>query len=290
MPGGALLSAPIVEKGGKQVSSRKKSALNVWFRHVMLLIYPLGALLATTKIAGINLYVAILYLTPSFILVVVLGYVFLLRDIQGENTYLSRFNAKRLAIPLSVILVAPLLDLVLMTMFKHIIPEIHLVIAVSVSLLLAFYFGGLGLKDIKPVSLKMRPWNFALIIIAMFIFLNVFKASDAPSLIAELSVSKAVLTVGIGALLGFATGRVQVPVSILVPIYFSKYGASALTPSVFAIIYFSTFMGYVISPVHPCVSVSLEYFKSGLKDFLKALILPTMIALSIAFIYASILL
>lgn len=290
MPGGALLSAPIVDKGGRQVPSYKKSALNVWFRHVMLLIYPLGALLATTKIAGINLYVAIVYLTPSFVLVVVLGYIFLLRHIQGENPYLSRFNAKRLAIPLSVILAAPLLDLILMTTFKHIMPELHLVIAVSVSLLLAFYFGGLGLKDIKPMSLKMKPWKFALIIIAMFIFLNVFIASGAPSLIAELSVSKAVLTVCVGALLGFATGRVQVPVAILVPIYFSRYGVSALTPSAFAIIYFSTFMGYVISPVHPCVSVSLEYFKSGLKDFLKILILPTTIALIMAFICASILL
>ena len=124
----------------------------------------------------------------------------------------------------------------------------------------------------------------------MFIFLNVFKASEVPSLIAGLSVSKAVLIVGVGALLGFATGRVQVPVSILVPIYFSKYGASALTPSAFAIIYFSAFMGYVISPVHPCVSVSLEYFKSGFKDFLKILILPTVIALIIAFICASVLL
>ncbi len=290
MPGGALLSAPIVEKGGEHVTSHKKSALNVWFRHVMLLIYPLGALLATTKIADINLYVAILYLTPGFILVVALGYIFLLRDIRGENTYLHRFNAKRLAIPLSVILAAPLVDLVLMITFNHIIPEIHLVIAVSMSLFLAFYFGRLGLKDIKPISLKMKPWNFALIIIAMFIFLNVFIASGAPSLIAELSVSKAVLTVCIGSLLGFATGRVQVPVAILVPVYFSRYGISALTPSTFAIIYFSTFIGYVISPVHPCVSVSLEYFKSGLKDFLKVLTLPTIISLIIAFICASLLL
>jgi hypothetical protein len=76
--------------------------------------------------------------------------------------------------------------------------------------LLAFYIGRLGLKNIKPISLKMESWNFVLIIIAMFIFLNVFMASGAPSFIAQLSVSKTVLTVGIGTLLGFATEKVRV--------------------------------------------------------------------------------
>ena len=283
MPGGALLSAPLVDKGGKGVPAPNKTAINVWFRHVLLIVYPLGALLATTKIARLDLFVAILYLVPGFILVLVLGYVFLLRDVKGENTYGDRFNAYKLAVPLFIILTAPLLDLVLIQLFPHIIPEIPLVIAVTVSLLLAFHFGGLGVGDVRRVAQKMKSWNFVLIIIAMFIFLNVFTTSPAPSLIAELPVSKAVLIVGIGALLGFATGRVQVPVSIIVPIYFSKYGVSAMSPPIFAITYFSIFMGYIISPVHPCVSVSLEYFSSSLKSFFRIVIVPTIIALLIVF-------
>ena len=54
MPGGALLSAPLIEKGSKTTSNEKKTAINVWFRHLLLLIYPLGMLLATTKMAAIN--------------------------------------------------------------------------------------------------------------------------------------------------------------------------------------------------------------------------------------------
>ena len=41
MPGGALLSAPMVEKAGEGVSKEKKCGLNVWFRHILFLIYPL---------------------------------------------------------------------------------------------------------------------------------------------------------------------------------------------------------------------------------------------------------
>ncbi len=290
MPGGALLSAPLIEKGGKGISSHKKAAVNVWFRHVLLLVYPLGALLATTKIAGVDLFVAILYLLPAFGVALLLGYLFLLKDIQGDNSYVSDFDAKKLAIPLSVILAAPILDLLLINIFEDVMKELPLVIAVCVSLFLAFYFGGLGVKDIKTVAKKMEPWNFFLIIIAMFTFLNVFKASDAPSLIAELSVSKTVLIVVIGALLGFVTGRVQVPVSIIVPIYLTKYGETAMTPVAFAFIYFSIFMGYMVSPVHPCVSVSLEYFDSTLKNFFKTLVPPAVAGLIIASLGASMLL
>ncbi|MEA1993467.1 MAG: DUF401 family protein [Euryarchaeota archaeon] len=290
MPGGALLSAPLVERGGKGVSAHKKTAVNVWFRHLLLIIYPLGALLATTKIAEVDLFEAILYLIPGFFLALLLGYLFLLRDISGNSLDSSPFSAKKLAVPLGIILTAPVLDLLLLQLFKGIIPEAPLTFAVFMSLLLAFYFGDLGLKDLKLIGKKMEPWNFAFIILSMFIFLNIFKASDAPELIASLSVSKPVLMVLVGALLGFITGRVQVPISILVPIYFSKYGVSALTPITFAITYFSIFMGYMISPVHPCVSVSIVYFGSTLKDFFKVSVLPSMIGLGIAFILASMIL
>jgi len=285
MPGGALLSAPLVERGGGNVPAHQKAALNVWFRHVLVLIYPLGTLLVTAKIAGVNLYTAIVYLFPALLFIIALGYIFILKGVEGRNTYTSEFSARKLSIPLIIVLSAPILDIVLVAVFK-LMHELLLVVAVSVSLALSFYFGHLSLKDVKPLSLKMKPWNFGLIIIAMFVFLNVFRSSGVPAFIAGLSLSRAVLIVGVGALLGFATGRVQVPFSILAPIYFSKYGVEAMMPSIFALTYLSIFMGYVISPVHPCVLVSLEYFKTDLKSFFKILALPTAAVLLAAFVFA----
>jgi len=43
-------------------------------------------------------------------------------------------------------------------------------------------------------------------------------------------------------------------------------------------------MGYIVSPIHPCVSVSLEFFGSSLKDFYKKLFWPTFISLAAAFV------
>ncbi len=287
MPGGALLSAPLIKRAGDDIPPANKCSINIWYRHVLYLIYPLGtALIASTKIAGLNIYVAIIYLSPAFLLTLALGYIFLLRNVSGKVRTRGEFERNKLVVPLSILLVAPLLDLTLTFVFNFNVPEVHLVIAVLTSLLLAFWFGNLGMGHVIPLLKKMRPWRFSFIIIGMFLFLNIFKASSVPGAFAELSFSKPVLLVIVGALLGFSTGRIQLPATIIIPIYFSKYTSSIMEPVAFAIMYFSIFLGYAVSPVHPCVSVTIEYFKVALKDFLRTLAWPAIIGLAATLIFS----
>ncbi len=284
MPGGALLSAPLVLRAGVDISDDKYTAINVWFRHTLILIYPLGALLVTTKMANLNLYTAMLYLIPGFIIMVILGYVFLLKGIEGNLRANNKIKTKKIIIPIIVILAAPVVHIILMTIFKGIIQEIPLLIGVISSLILAFVFGKLRFDKVVPISVKMKPWKFFLIIIGMFLFLNIFQVSNISKVIADIVFCKSFLIVGIAAFLGFVTGRVQMPFAILLPIYYSKFGSGAMTYLVFTVMFFSTFMGYIISPIHPCVSVSIEFFGSTLKDFFKRAILPAGISLFVALI------
>jgi len=50
--------------------------------------------------------------------------------------------------------------------------------------------------------------------------------------------------------------------------------------------YSAVFIGYMISPVHPCVSFSLEFFETKYKDFVKKLALPGIISLASIYIAA----
>jgi hypothetical protein len=123
----------------------------------------------------------------------------------------------------------------------------------------------------------MRPWKYTLIVLAMFAFLNVFKASGAPERIAAMALPPVVLCVVIGAILGLITGRIQAPMSIIVPIYVSTY--APMSAPAFAVTYFAVFLGYVLTPIHPCISVSLEYFGTSMGPFLRRLIAPAAIGL-----------
>lgn len=274
MPGGALLSAPILEKGGEGVANDLKVAINDWFRHLFVMIYPLSsALIASAKITNLNVYIAALFLLPTFAFALFLGYIFYVRKVHGNIIYSSPFSLKKLLMPLGIILIAPFLDFTLKKIFALPVEEIATFVGVSTAFILSWKLSKINL-NLKEIFKKMKPWNFSLIILGMFIFLHIFKVSKVADLIAGIALPPPTLCVVAGFLLGFATGRVLLPASIIFPVYSTT---SVISPLVFTTIYTNIFFGYVISPVHPCVTVSLEYFNVSLKNFFKLLAAPTFI-------------
>ncbi len=283
MPGGALLSAPLVERGAGHTAPDVKAAANVWFRHALLLVYPLGpALIASAKIAGLDVYAVIPYLLPAFLLTVGVGYVFLLRRASGRLAQSGAFSLVGLGVPLAIILAAPLIDLLLEGTIDLPVAEIGTSVGVTVSLVAAMAVGRLRLGQLGAIFRRMTPWKYALIVLAMFAFLNVFTSSGVPERIAAMTLPPVVLCVAIGAVLGLITGRIQAPMSIILPIYASAYGA--MSAPVFALTYFAVFLGYVLTPIHPCISVSVEYFKTSMGPFLRRLASPAAIGLVVSLV------
>jgi len=283
MPGGALLSAPMVERGAGHTAPDVKAAANVWFRHALLLVYPLGpSLIASAKIAGLDVYAVIPYLVPAFLLTIGVGYVFLLRRAGGRLSHSGSFSLVGLLVPLGIILAAPLLDLVLKGTIDLPVAEIGTSIGVAVSLVAAIAVGRLRFRQLGAVARRMTPWKYSLIVLAMFAFLNVFTASGVPERIAAMALPPVVLCVAIGAALGLITGRIQAPMSIVLPIYASTYGA--MSAPVFAVTYFAVFLGYILTPIHPCISVSVEYFRTSMGAFLRRMIVPATIGWAVCLV------
>ena len=278
MPGGALLSSPLLERAGG-APPELRAAANVWFRHALLLVYPISSsLIATSKLAGLDVWQVIPYQFPALVLAVALGYVFLLRRVQGDMEYEDEFSPAGLLVPLGVILVAPALDFALKRAVSLPVPEIATLTGVGVSLILA----GRGLRPAEWAELarRARPWRFGLIVVGMFLYIAVFQRSGAPDLMATLPLSPQVLGVGLAAFLGLATGRIQAPASIVIPVYLAQQGP--MSPWAFAVVYFSVYIGYILSPVHPCVSVSVEYAGTTLGRTLRTLLCSSLVALSLA--------
>ncbi|MEO0095525.1 MAG: DUF401 family protein [candidate division WOR-3 bacterium] len=282
MPGGALFSAPIMEKSGEGVNDDLKVAINIWYRHLLILIYPLSSdLIATTKIAGLNIYNAILYLFPTLIIATILGQIFFLNKVKGEISYTEEFSLRNLLIPLIIILVAPLLDFVFRSFKIFSLKEIGTLIGVMTGFGLAIIFSPTKV-DLKQVFLKMKPYRFSFIILGLFYFLNVFKVSGIDKLIARIPFPPLLLCIIAGFILGVATGRVLLPSSIVFPIFLLTNHITLLN---FALIYTSIFFGYVISPVHPCLSVTCEYFTTNIKGSLKLLMPPALIIIALVIIW-----
>jgi len=280
MPGGALLSAPIIEKAGRGISNEKKAGINVWFRHILYLVYPISAnLIVSTAAARIDLYQPIPYLIIVLLFSLFLGYFFFLRGSSGKLEYEKEFSLKDLVLPLTVLLIAPLLDVLIKALLNPTVKEIGTLISVIVSLITAMIFGKTGLKKFYGIMIKSKPWSFAFMMMGIMVFLGVFKHSGILELFEDVPVTPEILF-GIAFTLGFVTGRVITPAGIVFPIYLTKFGSVSLPA--FALIYFGIFLGYVLTPVHPCVSLTAESLKVEIKDYLKAVIPPVAIALSVS--------
>lgn len=284
IPGGALLSAPMLSKAGDDITPSTYTAINVWFRHILILIYPLGALLPCSKMANLNVYTIIIYLLPAFAVLFSLGYFFFLYNIRGNMPSEKKSDLRKIIPPLLIIIIAPIIHIILSN--SGVMDEISLLIGISTSLILTYFIGRLQTKNIKGILTKMKPWKYFLIIIGVFLFLHIFEASNISGEISKIIISKSFLIVFIGGFLGFVTGRVQLPIFILVPIFLVKFGNSELTVLSFAIMYVAVYIGYMISPVHPCVSVSVEYFKTSYRDFAGKLFFPSIIGLGLTFLAA----
>lgn len=283
MPGGALMSAPLVEKAGEGASKDVKSAVNVWFRHVPQLVYPFEtSLIVSAKIANVDLYSVLPFLAPHALVCSMLGYWLLLRKVRRGAAYTENASFKRAVIPLAVVLAAPLVDFMVLTVLKPGIREAATLTAALISLTLALIVGRPGLRSVGVVILKMRPWSFSAIVFGMFFFLRVFQSSPVPCALTSVEMDASMLCISLGFLLGFATGRIQIPTSIAIPVFLARYGLPSTPLPVFSSIYFSSYLGYIVSPVHPCVTVSIEYFKSDLPGYMKTLALPTALAMLVA--------
>ena len=278
--GGALMSAPIVDQIDPELNVNKKVAINIWFRHVFILIYPLAStLIVSSVLTEIPLYTMVLVMLAPFSLMVLLGYIFLIRSIPKteKNNHRDLKRAFRNFIP---IIIAPIIDLIGRSIWPGVYSEIFLVFGLCVSLIIALIFADYGFKSLFTFAKKMRVWRFPLLIIAMFLFLEIFIESGVPDQIATFNLPL-ILFLILSFILGFSTGRAQLPLTILIPIYLTQYGLTVFPLFDFALIYSATFLGYIITPLHPCVAYTYQYFKTDYKNTFKYLALPTFISFAV---------
>ena len=280
VPGGALMSAPIVQQIDTEADANKKVSINVWFRHMPIMVYPLSSsLIIASILTDINLYILVLGLLPGLIVMWLIGYITLVRNVspfpeQGER------DLKRAFHNLLPILIAPIIDFIGRTLFDIPVPELFLLVGLVFSIWLALRFGNMNFSNVKIISKKMKIWRFPLIIFSMFMFLEVFILSGAPEEIASVDLSVFLLIL-IGFFLGFATGRIQLPISIIIPIYIVQFTGITMPLLDFIFIYTSISLGYLITPIHPCVSYSTEYFETSFIKAVKILGKPIIISFMI---------
>jgi len=281
MAGGALLSAPLIDDEAKRLklSEEERSFVNVWFRHWLWFIYPLSPpLILAASLTGVGLYSLILIQFLPLLLYLLLGYFVSIRKIEDDREGEKHRDAKTLlSIPVNM---SPIVLVILLNILGV---DMAAALAIGVAFVLV-------MNRVKPrrAALLLRrgfDWRLPFAIIGVICFRYMMEASGAVSTllpyIEATRLPTTLLLIAIAWIVGLATAMPTAGIAIIIPI--AMVMAGNLTPILTSAIYLTMIFSYLISPMHLCLILTVEYYKARLHTVYQKMI-PTVVAAYLAFL------
>ncbi len=278
MPGGALVSAPMVEEVVKDenLTPELKTFANYWFRHIWEFFWPLyqGFILtvAVFEIKATQLMANQFYFT---FIAAALGYILLWKSFKRlPPSHPERTG--REALKDFLYGSWEILLIILLILLAKLPLAFSLALVVSLSILVSF-----PLK--KAAKLLPRAFNYKilLLIFSVMVFKGLVKDSTLfPALTRAVSSDPRwalPLMVLLPFSIGFLTGVNSAFVGIAFPLFIPMVGKNI---DGISLLYISGFAGVLLSPLHLCLVLSAEFFGAKLIKVYKY-IFPAVAALLI---------
>ena len=271
MPGGALMAAPLVDISTKKMNLKPEfnTFLNYWFRHVWEYVWPVyAALLFFEALSGIPLKTIILYQAPFTVLNIITGLIVSFLYFKKHN--IRREKPQNITTPSQTIKdlfegIWPIL-LVILLFFILSIPLYVSLVLVALILTLVKH---LEPKEIVNILFSKNMGKIILLIASVMIFKRMIEVSNAFETLRTMEVSVGMVvafTFLVSFTMGFLTGVNNAFIVISYPILLPLI--QGLPPDHFVLmsvyVYVIGFAGILLSPIHFCLVLTNEYFKSNL--------------------------
>ncbi len=263
MPGGALVSAPLVERGSSDIElgSAEKTVVNFWFRHIWEPTSPLyPEIILASSILGVSIIRIIAVQWPFTLLMFLSGVFFLLPLIRSsDKKELDKSPKVLYEMTLSLM---PILIVILLILVFHF------------SIILSGIIGILYIVLVKKVKFKslLKAFNYKLLIKLSFLMFAIFflkyivkstgvingvylfmKSKNVPSFVILFS-----LPFVVSLMSGAASATIGVSYPLLLPLL--------KTPNFNPYALFIAFLGgwtaLMFTPTHLCLSLTVEYFNA----------------------------
>jgi hypothetical protein len=271
VPGGALMSAPLVETEARKLGLQKdqKTYVNVWFRHIIFPVYPMSqVLILTAALTGVPITSIVINQLPVVAVMTLVGYFAVLRNarstdddpvpklpLQGDlRTFLKYFS--------------PILLMILTVVLLGV--DVSIAAFVGIALLLCITKPSQQVL-IRTIS-NVTVYKIALAAYGAMLLRSATMASGISEAlgqaIAASKVSEVALLAMLPAILGFLVGSTSGGIAISVPIL---TGTLSFTASSASLLYISAYFGYLAAPTHLCLVLTADYFRCPLSKVYKFL-------------------
>jgi integral membrane protein (TIGR00529 family) len=292
MPGGALLSAPLVDVSTAKMKLKPafNAFLNFWFRHDWELIWPLYAnLLLFQTMSRIALKKIILFQLPFSILHIATGLAVsfwyfrrygIKREIHNQNNGLHATVRDFISGTWPILVVILLFFVKVPSLLPLPLHWALLLVTVLLSLLKK-----VGPREIGSIVFAKTTVRSLLVIAAVIVFQRLIEVSAAFDVLKTVNISPGLVVLFIflvsftvAFLTGVNTAYIAIAFPVLLPLiqnlpnyfYLSLY------------IYVIGFAGILVSPLHLCLVLTNEYFKASLLDVYRYMAVPILVMILLA--------
>ena len=271
MPGGAMLSAPIVGEVSERLKldGDAKTLTNYWFRHVWEYWWPLYPALVfiSTQIEGATLVGLLAHHAPLSAAAVTLGVVAILVPMKKSRDPIGAFEGNRLVAILWAL--GPIAAIVIMFAIAgrgvsshyqvYVLAGTALVVIVAFALLRRTGASVVGRAMRKALSVKL-----ALLVFGVYVMRAMFETSGAgahlPAQLASAGVPVPVTIFVVPFTMGLLTGYCLAAVATTFPLIKELLDGSTAN---IMLAYAGAFFGILLSPVHLCLVLTREYFNAS---------------------------
>ncbi len=257
IPGGALMSAPVIEPEANRLGLKPehKTYINIWFRHTLLVVFPLSAMIIlSASLAEISVYSMIARLSPLFLVSLATGYFLGLKPIKVTEHEASG----------SLIRALYGISPILLVIFLNIVFDIGFAFGLPLGILLLFLESKVSVREAAQMIKKGFSVQMAAAILGIMFFRQVINNSGVVTDIMELLGGSPIilLMIGLPMVISLFTGLALLSIGVTFPILLPL---TPFSPPLFAaILYTSAFTGYLVSPLHLCLILTKEYFDCSL--------------------------
>ncbi len=276
--GGARFSAPIVEAASAKMNLKPetKAAINFWFRHIFEVSSPtIPGMILACAIAGIHVSDLVLHLLWFSVAAFVIGWLVLLAPLKKHDHISSEpvsIEAKLQNIFDVVLAIAPVVvNLLLMIVFD-------ISAAISMGIVTAAMIPILRLcgrrANLREILLGALDYKLLGNVCLILYFIGLLTTTGALEQIVAIMTSAAIPTPVVFAILSFIigmlTGMSQGYISMVMPIA-ASISFGSIDYAGLAMVFGCA--GQMITPVHLCFTISVDYFKANFFKTLKPVLM-----------------
>lgn len=279
MPGGALLSAVMLEKPVKKYkfSPEISTFYNYWYRHLWVPVWPLyPSFIIAAAIVEIG-YTDFILATYPITVSAILSGVFFTRMGGGSNDR-TDLNSKDIIIAVKSIYPI-LLVAVLALMFN-----LDLLLTILLSILLLFVHKKGKIKDFVQILKKTLDYKIIILVFAVMVYKDLIIYTKAAEVffthLQTYNFPPAVAAFLLSFVVGFATGIELSYSSVALPMLTMFTGvADGTIPQNIMLVFGAGYLGVMVSPMHLCLALTAEYFRAKLSLVYRMLLPASLILL-----------